>query len=30
VLAGVWVGAIQAPAETVETVCPELPTRAVC
>jgi len=30
VLAGVWVGAIQAPAETVETVCSELPSRAIC
>jgi drug/metabolite transporter (DMT)-like permease len=30
VLAGVWVGAIQAPAEAVEMVCPELPSRAVC
>jgi drug/metabolite transporter (DMT)-like permease len=30
VLAGVWVGAIQAPEEAVEAVCPELPSRAVC
>jgi drug/metabolite transporter (DMT)-like permease len=30
VLAGVWVGAIQAPPEAVEAVCPELPSRAVC
>lgn len=30
VLAGVWAGAIQAPEEAVEAVCPELPSRAVC
>ncbi|UCC77123.1 MAG: DMT family transporter [Anaerolineales bacterium] len=30
VLAGVWVGAIQAPQEAVEAVCPEFPSRAVC
>lgn len=30
VLVGVWVGAIQAPEQAVEAVCPELPSRAVC
>jgi drug/metabolite transporter (DMT)-like permease len=30
VLAGVWVGAMQSPAEAVELTCPALPTRAVC
>ena len=30
VLAGVWLGAIQAPPKEPELACPTLPTRAVC